>query len=237
MRTSTVSDLTERWAEIWSNTIADAERRTGVNIEDWRVAGRRTKALPDGETADFWQAEGLRQVEEYLKWFDKSGWSIATMPDGKPGIEWEAEVVFGESHVRLIVDAIYALNHAPWTDVTPDQLVVTDYKTGSRSPHTGPIQLGLYASAIEKVYGMRPKWGAIYMCRDGRLNDLIDLTPWSIDFFEYQFGAMQAYMDTGYFPPTVSDHCGYCSYADYCAAVGGSKSAGYPLQIHTKEKK
>lgn len=228
--------LTERWAEIWNSTIAKAERNTGVNIEDWRVGGRRSKALPEGETVDFWQAEGLRQVEAYLEWYRKSGWKIATMPDGKPGIEWEAEVTFGPSHVRLIVDAVYTVNTAPWMDPTPDEMVVVDYKTGTRNPSTGPIQLGLYASAIEKVYGIRPKWGAIYMSRTGTLGSLIDLTPWSIAFYDYEFSAMQAFMDTGYYPPSVGDHCGYCSFSEYCAAVGGSKSAEFPLQVHTKEK-
>lgn len=217
--------LTERWADVWSRTISRVEAASGVPCEEWRTGGRRTKALPEGESLDFWQSEGLQQVEKYIDWYHNSGWRIATMPDGKPGIEWEAEVWFAESKVRLIVDAVY--------EVAGD-LVVVDYKTGSRSPSTGPIQMGLYASAIEKFYGVRPRWGAIYMSRKGALDDLMDLSPWGIDFFEYQFGAMQAYIDTGFFPPNVGDHCGYCSFTEYCAAVGGSKSSEFPLQIHTK---
>ncbi len=231
-----MSDLVERWAQVWADKVAEVERYSGVPAEDWRTSGRRSKALPDGEDLEFWQAEGLRQVETYLDWYKRSGWQIATMPDGKPGIEWEAEVVFGGAHVRLVIDAVYQLNLPPWTDATPDTLVVVDYKTGSRNPATGPIQLGLYASAIEKVYGIRPKWGAIYMSRKGELADLVDLTPWSIEFYDYQFAAMDAHIETGYLPPTVGDHCGFCSFKDYCTAVGGSKASEYPLQIHTKGK-
>lgn len=220
------TDLTERWAEIWSKTISRVEQSTGVACEDWRTSGRRTKALPEGESLDFWQSEGLQQVEKYLEWYANAGWQIATMPDGKPGIEWEAEVWFGDSKVRLIVDAIYTTTPA----AHPDSLVVVDYKTGSRPP-AGPVQLALYASAIEQVYGIRPRWGAYYMSRKGSLDDLIDLTPWGINYFEYTFGAMQAYMDTGFFPPNVGDHCSYCSFKDYCVAANGYKSSEYPLQI------
>ena len=231
-----MNDLAEQWNQLWLDKVTEASSQTGISIDDWRVGGRRTKAQPDGEDYEFWQAEGLRQVETYLDWYRKSGWQIATMPDGKPGIEWQAEVTFSESHVRLIIDAVYQLNLPPWTEPDADTMVVVDYKTGSRSPSSGPIQLGLYASALERVYGVRPKWGAIYMSRKGVLDSLIDLTPWSIEFFEYQFGAMQAHIDTGLLPPNVGDHCGFCSFADYCVAVNGSKSSDYPLQIH-KEKK
>lgn len=224
------TDLTERWAQVWAEKVNAVERSTGVPADDWRIGGRRTKANPEGENLGWWQHEGLRQVESYIDWYRKSNWQIATMPDGKPGIEWEAEVVFGSSRVRLIVDAIYIANNAPWMDATPEQMVIVDYKTGSRTP-AGAIQLGLYASAVEQAYGIRPKWGAYFMSRKGTLDDLIDLSPWSVDFFAYEFDAMQAFMDTGYFPPSVGDHCGYCSFRDYCVAVGGSRSSEYPLQI------
>lgn len=227
------TDLTERWAEVWSKTIARVEESTGVPCDEWRTGGRRSKALPEGESLAFWQSEGLQQVEKYLEWYKNSGWSIHTMPDGKPGIEWEAEVWFGPSKVRLVVDAIYRTG-VPWMDAIPDELIVVDYKTGSRPP-AGPVQLALYASAIEKVYGVRPRWGAYYMSRKGVIDDLIDLTPWGIDYFEYEFGAMQAFMDTGFYPPNVGEHCSYCSFRDYCVAANGSKSSNYPLQITTKE--
>lgn len=231
-----MSDLEARWSQVWAEQVASVEQRSGVLSSEWRSAGRKSKANPEGEDFGFWQGEGLRQVETYLDWYERSGWKIATMPDGKPGIEWEAEVDFAGSHVRLIVDAVYTVNLPPWVEPTPDTTVVVDYKTGSRNPASGPVQLGLYASAMEKVYGFRPKWGAIYMSRKGEIADLIDLSPWSIEFYEYQFSAMDAQLATGYLPPAVGDHCGFCSFRDYCVAVGGSKASEYPLTIHKKEK-
>lgn len=214
-------DLTEEWAQIWTKAVADTERYSEVPASEWRVAGRRTKAQPDGETLDFWQGEGLRQVEAYVEWFEKSGWQIATLPDGKPGIEWEAEVHFGGTPVRLIVDCVYTNG----TD-----LIVCDYKTGQRVPY-GHEQLSLYASAIERIYGVRPKWGAFYMSRKAELSDLVDLSPWGMDYFDFMFHSMNEQMRLGLYPPTVGDHCGYCSFTAYCPAVNGPKSSQYPLMM------
>jgi hypothetical protein len=76
------------------------------------------------------------------------------------------------------------------------------------------------------------------MTRKASLSSLVDLSPWSVDFFDYQAAAMVAYRDTGYYPPNVGDACNICSFTDYCVAVGGSKSQDFPLiQITNKEKK
>jgi len=219
-------EMTLEWQTILANQIDELEHRTGVPITQWRTAGRKTKAKPAGEDLAFWETEGLRQVEMYGEWLAKSGWQIATMPDGHPGIEWKSETSFGGSPVRVIVDCIYKVG---------DDFVVVDYKTGSRTPF-GMIQMGLYASAVERVYGIRPKWGAFFMTRKGELSDLTDLSPWSMEYFDYGFSAMNATIETGYFPPNVTDACSYCSFSDYCVAVNGSKSANYPLVKLTKEK-
>lgn len=216
-----LENLTEQWAQVWADTVAQVESRTQVPASEWRVAGRRTKALPDGETLDHWQGEGLRQVEAYINWLSDTGWSIATLPDGKPGIEWDAEVTFGGTPVRLVIDCVYT---------NGSDLIVCDYKTGQRVPY-GQEQLALYASALERAYGVRPKWGAFYMTRKAELSDLIDLTPWGTDYFDFMFTAMNEQMASGLYPPTVGDHCSYCSFSAYCPATNGPKSSEFPLVI------
>lgn len=216
--------------DVWENALARQVRelaeRSGADPKTWRTGGRKTKERPNGETLQEWKAMGLKQVEDYIAWFEKSGWKIATMPNGKPAIEWEAEVQFGGLPVRLVIDAIYEVG---------DDWVVVDYKTGARTPY-GVLQLAQYASAVEKVYGKRPKWGAFYMTRKAELSPLTDLTPWGIDYFEYGFAAMNQQIELGLFPPNVGDHCSYCGFAEYCVAVNGSKSKGFPLVQPTKEK-
>ena len=215
-------NLEEMWADVWSQHVSATETKSGINADDWRVGGRRTKALPDGETLAHWQSEGLSQVEDYLAWFANTGWSIATMPDGRPGIEWDAIVEFGGTPVKLIIDCIYS---------NGDDLIIVDYKTGRMSP-TGQQQLALYASAVERIHGVRPKWGSFYMTRTAALADLTDLTPWSMEFFDYQFASMNAFLDTGFYPANIDKHCeSMCSVKDYCHATNGPLSSGYnPLR-------
>ena len=215
--------LTEKWLEVFNDAVLDVEQKTGIPSLEWKTAGRKTALRPDGEDLPFWQSEGLKQVEAYQKWYDSSGWKIATMPDGRPGIEWSADVLFGGTPVRFIVDAIYQVG---------EDLVIVDYKTGSRTPF-GAIQAGLYAAGIEKATGKRPKWGAFFMTRQGTLDDLIDLSHLTIEYFDYVFGAMNHSVLNGWFPPSVGDSCRMCSFVDKCPAMG---STDFPLQIQGKEK-
>jgi len=216
------------WPEILDAQVAEDEERSGTRRTDWKVGGRASKANPNREDLAFWREEGLRQGEAYVKWLSDTGWRIATMPDGKPGIEWEATVWFGGKPCRLVIDAIYEVG---------DDWVIVDYKSGSKTPGS-TLQLALYASALEQVVGRRPKWGAFLMTRKMELTPLTDLSAWGGAFIDYQFEAMEAAMETGYFPPVVGDHCEYrCSVRDYCIAVKGSKSADVPLHIPTKENR
>lgn len=210
--------LTEKWLEIFNEEVRLTEEKTGIPSSEWKTAGRKTASRPDGEDIAFWQSDGLKQAESYQKWLEQSGWSIATMPDGRPGVEWDADVQFGGTPVRLIVDAIYQVG---------EDLVVVDYKTGSRTPF-GMIQAGLYASAIERLYNVRPKFGAFFMTRTGALDDLIDLGHLTKDYYDYVYAAMNHSVMAGYFPPSVGDSCRMCSFIEKCPAMG---SIEFPLKI------
>lgn len=216
-------NLTEKWLEVFNDAVKETEERSSIPSSEWKVAGRKTAARPDGEDLPFWQNDGLKQVESYYKWYASSGWKIATMPDGRPGIEWAADVTFGGTPVRMVVDAIYQVG---------EDLVIVDYKTGSRTPF-GAIQAGLYASGIERMYGIRPKWGAFFMTRKGELDELLDLSPLSMEYFDYVFGAMNHSTMNGWFPPSVGESCRMCSFTAQCPAFG---SKDFPLQIPTKGK-
>ena len=216
-------NLTEKWLEVFNDAVKEVEERSNIPSTEWKTAGRKTTSRPDGEDLSFWQSDGLKQVESYHKWYNSSGWKIATMPDGRPGIEWAADVHFGGTPVRMIVDAIYQVG---------EDLVIVDYKTGSRTPF-GAVQAGLYASGIERAYGIRPKWGAFFMTRKGELDELLDLSPLSMEYFDYVFGAMNHSTMNGWFPPSVGDSCRMCSFTAQCPAFGGTD---FPLQIQGKRK-
>jgi hypothetical protein len=214
------------WVETLNRHVKDLEQRTNVSVEDFKTAGRKTKASPEGEDLAFWQKQGLQQLMDYYEWLSESGWRIATMPDQRAGIEWDGITEFGGMPVKFIIDLVIKYG---------DDLIVTDFKTGKRTPF-GCEQLALYASAVEKMYGLRPKYGAFFMTRMGNLGDLVPLDGWGIDYFEYQFRGVNEYLSTGYYPPNVGEHCGWCSLSDFCAAVGGSRSAGFPIGKIGKEQ-
>lgn len=215
--------ISTKWLEVFNAEVKRVQEESGKPPEEWKAAGRVTVANPNGEDVQFWQHDGLRQIKEYVKWIEQSGWQIATMPDGRPGIEWSADVHFGGTPVRFIIDAIYQVG---------EDLVIVDYKTGARTPF-GMIQMGLYASGIEKIYGIRPKWGAFYMTRKGTLSDLHALSHLSIDYFEYVFETMNTNIQLGYYPPSVGDSCRTCSFVDKCPAMGSNE---YPLVLPKKRK-
>lgn len=218
------SDLPALWLTEFDASVRYNEDKTGIIPDEWRSVGAKTKANPFGEDLAWWQDNGLTHIEAYWDWFTSlpANWKIATMPDGKPGIEWETEVEFGGTMVKAVVDCIFEVD---------GELVVVDFKSGKRTPY-GVIQLALYANAVERVYGVRPKWGAFYMTRKGQLEELVDLKWWNGAYFDYAFKAMNTTIESGYFMPIVSESCQWaCSYADICVAVGGKDSAKYPLHL------
>ncbi len=45
--------LTEKWLEVFNESVRVAEEQTGVPSSDWKTAGRKTAARPDGEDLAF----------------------------------------------------------------------------------------------------------------------------------------------------------------------------------------
>lgn len=221
----TVEGRAAAWLPILDTHVSSLMNRSGMDPSEWRAAGRVTAETPYKEDLAYWMEEGLKQAEAYTRWLEQSGWKFATMPDGKPGIEWEAEVSFGGTAIKMVVDAIYDVN---------GQWVVVDYKTGKWTPEK-ILQLSLYASALERIYGRRPKWGAYFMTRKASLAPLTELNEYGMDYFDREFAAMNAAIANDEYTPNVGKHCSYCGVKDFCAALNGPQSHNYPL-ITPKEK-
>lgn len=214
--------LSEMWSEEFRAELDRAAADSGYPVSEFKVGGRKTKANPDGEDVDFWLGEGLKQIEAYVNWFKDSGWSIATMPDGRPGIEWDVEIQFGGRPIKMFIDGVF-------TDVNGGYWIV-DFKTGKTTPHS-TLQLALYRAGIKRATGLEINMGAWYMTRKGELSDAIDLSHWDEDFFDGWFSTVSEQMALGWFAPNVDMHCGWCGVRDYCQAVAGEKSSEYPLQM------
>jgi RecB family exonuclease len=200
---------------LWDNTwkalklaqIADK----GFSKEDVRAGGRATKAYPNKEDEKWWFDNGLAMVEAWETWRDNSGWTIATMPDGKPAIELDIEVEIGGLPVKMVIDRVMQLTPE---GATTNDYVVLDLKTGKTTPSSA-LQLGLYATGIELAYGWRPAWGTYWMAREGTISEPEHLEFYSKEFFEDLFSKFKTAREHGVFLPNFNA-CKMCSVLEYC---------------------
>lgn len=199
------------WLDSFQSHVATTKANSGTDPRGWAKAGRATKDKPDGENLDWWEVEGLRQLEAYASWLDTTDWVFVDF-DGIPGIEFPIDVAFGSQRVRGFIDAIM---------VTPEgQMVVIDHKTGSRTPDS-LLQVGLYAAALEVMGYPRPALGCFWMTRKGIHTDPESLERYTPKFWEDMFSMFHRGLQADVFIPNVGSHCNTCSVRDACAAVGG----------------
>lgn len=193
--------------------------KSGIGTEDWRSAGRKTKAYPDGEDGDWWQKNGLTFVNAYAEWRESTPWEIWETPAGEPAIELDMRCTFGDVPIRAIVDRVF---------VTPEgELVVLDLKTGTRMPKDQGLQLGFYSSAIEVVFGVRPSYGCYWNARTGGITDPKNVDHFTPDFLGTILGEFVRARDSGLFIPHPSMSCDSCGVRRACAAVNGPEAHLY----------
>lgn len=208
------SDLLGIWHNAWA--VAYSAVETSVHPDDWRKGGRATKDKPNKEDGAWWRdVAGPQYLRAYADWRDTyPNWRIHTTPDGRPGIETEFNVVFGDARVRAFIDRIFEVDGPHGTD-----LVIMDIKTGTREPD--PFQLGVYAACYEKAYGTRPRLGCYWMARKGDITVPENLDVYSTELLDNMFSNFEIAVRNDIFIPHPGDACRICSVAQYCSAVGG----------------
>ena len=175
----------------------------------WRTAGRKTKALPNGEDKDWWAEEGLNMVRRYREWREANpNINIWHTPQGEPAIELQVIVRLEDgTMVKGYIDRIYQ-------DFTSGELLIGDLKTGSKTP--APIQLAVYAMAVEQTFGIRIKYGAYWMAREGTLSTPIDLDKYPSSMVSRWLRDTNKALSLGIFTPHVGMACGWCGLRDNC---------------------
>lgn len=221
-------DFEAAWEKRWAEELADAvEHSGGVPTSEWRTAGRATKANPNKEDGVWWKESGLEFSRSFATWREAEGndWTTWVTPAGEPAIELELTVWFGSIPVRMFIDWIADLG-----DGTP---CIVDYKTGSSTP--GPLQLGIYASAIEKAYGVRPPFGAYFNARKGELGVIHSLDRFSIPVLTKLFEDFEKGIQNEIFIPNLDRHCVSCDVAKHCFLYGGAEAQGWDPLSEIKE--
>lgn len=204
------------------------EKKSGFELKDWFRSGPQLPAT----SVQWWREHGPGQVQNYIDWFESSGAAIWITPDGGfnpdgiPAIELDLTVNFGEVAVRVIIDQVLVLGGA---------LVVVDVKSSAKLP-SSTRQLGIYASAIELAYGIRPRYGTYFMTRGVEkkgettyFQRPIELSGYehSVEYLTREFAMVEKGITQDLFPAHPGDNCFRCGVAWACSAVGGSEARNY----------
>ena len=175
----------------------------------WRAAGRKTKAEPNGEDADWWLRNGPGMVDAYYRWrMANPDLVIWTTPAGTPAIELEVNISLSDgTMVKGFIDRIFQ-------DFGTSELLIVDLKTGKRKP--APIQLAVYNLAILHTFGVTAKYGAYWMARDGTLDTVHDLERLPPKMVSRWFRDVNQARQAGIFVPHVSMNCDWCGMKPHC---------------------
>lgn len=216
------------WDEVFAEEFDKAKRRdvakSGFKPDTWFTAGRGK----GGQGDDWWQENGPGLAKAFGDWWESTpDAKVWIAPDGRPAVELSLHVDFGGVSVVMYVDLVVQLGSA---------LVVTDYKSGTTQP-ANLSQQGIYACGIEKTYGIRPKYGTLFMCRgvgkEGEPKrfflqpEPLDAYQYSIPYFTRQFQLLDQAERAGIFLPNPGDNCRQCGVNYACDAVGGADAAKY----------
>jgi putative RecB family exonuclease len=205
----------ELWLRYWEENLARQRAVQGQeDTSTWRAGGRATIANPNKEDGDWWKANGLSMVNNWVNFRNaEHNLALWVTPQGVPAIELVFNINLDDVMVKGALDRMMVL---------PDgSLVVLDIKSGARMP-SSDFQLGIYAVAMEEVFGVRPKYGVYWDARKGTTSELINLDKWTRETVSEIVGMFDKARRAGIFIPNF-DHCKMCNFTNDCKYQNGDK--------------
>lgn len=184
-------------------------------------------ALLDTPNGDFWYASGpyqgfrdierrygigLQQVGRVLDYLESQvSWSHANKTSGKPAVELEMDIAYGDVPVRGYIDRVDL--------VDCDVLKVVDIKTGNNPGDD--FQLAVYADYIEQTYHEQVSHGEYLMAGKNGVKKAkaipFDLKTWDHDSIGEEFEWIDAGIREERFDPQPEESkCRFCSVASAC---------------------
>lgn len=205
-----MSSALELWKDAWKLELGDKD------LTNARVAGRKSKAMPNKEDVAQWQIQGPQWVHEYQQWrLANPDWKIWKTPQGVPAIELGLNPVIGGVTVKMFIDRVFDVNGT---------LVVLDLKTSSRDPASA-LQLGFYKYGLEHQFGQPVEFGAYYMARKAGVLPTIDLTWYTDEKLEFLVETFDRSRKAGIFLPNA-DSCGMCGFTKICPFTSKKQNQG-----------
>lgn len=198
----------ELWNKAW------ALESEGKDLTNARVGGRATKANPQKEDVNFWQATGPQWVQAYIDWRKANpDWKLWKTPQGAPAIELAMLPEFAGVPVKMILDRVFEVN---------GELVIVDLKTSQQTP-TNTLQLGFYKVGILKTFGIDVKWGTYWMARQHGVSPLVSLEQYTEDKLEYLVAGFDKARKAGIFLPNTNNcqyKCGLTAHCQFSTKIG-----------------
>ena len=198
----------ELWAKAWAQELGDKD------LTNARVGGRATKANPQKEDVNFWQATGPQWVQAYIDWRKANpDWKLWKTPQGVPAIELAMLPEFAGVPVKMILDRVFEVN---------GELVIVDLKTSQQTP-TNALQLGFYKVGILKTFGIDVKWGTYWMARQHGVSPLVSLEQYTEDKIEYLVSGFDKARKAGIFLPNTNNcqyKCGLTAHCQFSTKIG-----------------
>jgi hypothetical protein len=198
----------ELWDKAW------ALESEGKDLTNARVGGRATKANPQKEDVNFWQATGPQWVQAYIDWRKANpDWKLWKTPQGAPAIELAMLPEFAGVPVKMILDRVFEVN---------GELVIVDLKTSQQTP-TNTLQLGFYKVGMLKTFGIDVKWGTYWMARQHGVSPLVSLERYTEDKLEYLVAGFDKARKAGIFLPNTNNcqyKCGLTAHCQFSTKIG-----------------
>jgi RecB family exonuclease len=204
------------WTQAWNAEVEEIKRfqEPNFDIANLRQSVRRTKAVPDGENAEWWFENGKKFLNSWIQWRANCGWEIWETPQGVPAIELMLEIETGGVNIKGAIDRVF---------VTPqNEIIIVDLKTGMRTPQSD-LQLQVYACMLERATGVRPHYGAYWMARQGGTSVPTELNKFTLQKLDEMISLFQIARENNLYLPNF-ESCKMCSVMEYCYWVDGEKS-------------
>jgi hypothetical protein len=205
-----LSDVLDFYYGAWDTGLARMVE-TEPDLKKWRTGTPKTKGDVDAGRR---RQRGAEQVAAYIGYRQGDPFEIWQTPTGDPAVELEFSVTLGGVQVLGYIDQVLE---------APDgSLWVRDIKTGSKLPDSA-VQLGVYAEAIEQMYGERPGFGDFFMCKNNEPTKPYDLSKYTAQRLGRWFARLDRAINARVFIPNPGDACRTCGVARFCDAVGNDR--------------
>jgi hypothetical protein len=210
LRTATLADVVAHFYSAWDTGLMWMQKAE-PDMSRWLTGTPKTKGDADAARR---RQRGAEQVAAYIGYAQASPFDIWQTPDGAPAVELEFRVVLGGVEVLGYIDQVLE---------APDgSLWVRDVKTGTKLPES-PLQLGVYAEALEQKYGVRPAQGDFFMCKNNAPTRPHDLSGFTSARLGRWFARVDRAIKAGVFIPNPGESCRTCSVSRWCDAVGSDR--------------